>query len=142
MGQEILYCSRCQVRIVGTDFEKGDAYRVGEQVACNKCAMEMLATAPLAVQQQILDQKKRAVDRKAGHAPPLSRGLTGSSTAMRTPLPVRPATSSKGPLAALIGIGVMVAFLVIILLMSGGSPTPPPAPAPAPKAAASGPSPQ
>ena len=140
MGQEIQYCSRCQVRIMGTDFEKGEAYRVGEQVACNTCAMGMLATAPLAVQQQILDQKKRAIDKKAAPAPSVSRGLAGSSTAMRTP--VQPARSAKGPLAALVGIGAMVAFLLVILLKSGGSPAPPPAPAPAPKVAAPGPSPQ
>jgi hypothetical protein len=54
MGQEILYCSRCQTRIVGGDFEKGDAYRVGEQVVCGKCGMDLLAKAPLEVQKQIL----------------------------------------------------------------------------------------
>ncbi len=28
MGQEILYCSKCQTRLVGADFEKGQAFRI------------------------------------------------------------------------------------------------------------------
>jgi len=57
MGQEIVYCCRCQNRIVGADFDKGDAYRVGDKSACGKCAMLMLPTVPFAEQQQILDRR-------------------------------------------------------------------------------------
>src|SRR6185503_18669232 len=139
MGQEIVYCSRCQIRIVGGDFEKGEAYRVAEQVACHKCAMEMLATAPLAAQQQILEQKKRALDKKTGPAPAVSRGLTSSSTAVRTP---KAAEGPKLPLAVIVGIGVTLVILVGLLLMSGGSPPPPAPPVrPAPPATA-GPTPK
>jgi len=125
MGQEVLYCSRCQVRVVGSDFEKGEAYRVGDKVACNKCAMEMLATAPLPLQQQILDQKRKALDKKTGPAPPVSRGLTGSSTAVRGP---KVAKSPRLPLAAVAGIVATLIAVVGVLVMSAGS-APPPAPA-------------
>jgi len=131
MGQEIVYCAKCQVRIVGGDFEKGEAYRVGDEAACHKCAMQMLATAPVAVQQQILEQKKRALDRKAPAppAPPVPRGMTGSSTAVRTP---RVAEGPKLPLAAILGIAATLVILVGLMVMSGTSapPTPPPAPPP------------
>lgn len=143
MGQEILYCGRCQVRIVGGDFEKGEAYRVGEQVACHKCAMEMLATAPLPIQQQILDQKKKALDRKTGSLPAVSRGLTGSSTAVRT---AKTAEGSKAPVAAIVGVGVGVALAIVIgaVVMSSGStpPAPPPVKPVPPPAVAPGPPPK
>lgn len=128
MGQEIVYCAKCRVRIVGGDFDKGEAYRVGEEAACHKCAMEMLATAPLAVQQQILEQKKRALDRKTAPlpvVPPVSRGLTGSSTAVRAP---KAAEGPRLPAAAIIGVGVSLVILVGMLAMSGGSTPPPPPP--------------
>jgi len=134
MGQEILYCSRCQVRIVGGDFDKGEAYRVGEQVACQKCAMDMLAKSPVAIQQQILDQKQRALDKKMP-----SRGPTGSSTATRAPRETAP---SKVPVAAMIGIGVTLVILVGMLAMSGSPPPPAPPPPPPPKVANTGPTPQ
>lgn len=136
MGQEIVYCSRCQVRIVGSDFEKGDAFRVGEQSACSRCAMDLLATAPLAVQQQILEQKKRVLDRKiAPPAPALSRGLTGSSTQVRQTTPAE--GPSRTSIAVLAGIGLTLVLLVGMVVMSS---KPPPAPAPAPKSAETGPS--
>jgi len=134
MGQEILYCSRCQVRIVGGDFDKGEAYRVGEQVACQKCAMDMLAKSPVAIQQQIHDQKQRALDKKMP-----SRGPTGSSTATRAPRETAP---SKVPVAAMIGIGVTLVILVGMLAMSGSPPPPAPPPPPPPKVANTGPTPQ
>lgn len=134
MGHEIVYCAKCQVRIVGGDFEKGEAYRVGEQAVCQTCALGMLATAPVAVQQQILDQKKRALDRKA--PPSLSRGLTSSSTAMRTP---KVAEGPKFPVPVIAGVAAAILVVVVLLLFSGGpAPTPPPAPAkpPPPKVVA------
>lgn len=128
MGQEIVYCAKCQVRVVGGDFEKGEAYRVGDQAYCHKCAMDLLTKAPVAVQQQILDQKQRALDRKT--APPsVSRGLTGSSTAIRTPKAVE---KPKPPVAMIAGIAVVLGAVVLALGVSGGSPPPPPAPVKAP----------
>ena len=125
MGQEIVYCAKCQVRIVGGDFEKGEAYRVGDQAACHTCAMRMLATAPLAVQQQILEQKKRALDKKG----PPPRPMTSSSTAVRTP---KAAEGPKLPVAVIVGIAVTLVIFVGMMAMSGGSKPPPPPVAPAP----------
>jgi hypothetical protein len=123
MGQEVLYCSTCQVRVVGGDFEKGEAYRVGDNVACRKCAMGMLATAPLPQQQQILDQRKKALDKKTGANPAVARGLTGSSTAVRT---AKVAEAPKLPLAVVAGIVAVLLIVLGILMMSGRTPPPPP----------------
>lgn len=138
MGQEIIYCSRCQTRIVGGDFDRGDAFRVGEESVCGKCGMELLSKAPVAVQQQILEQKKRALDRKSA-PPPVARGLTGSSTQVRKSTPAE--GPSRTAIAVLAGIGLTLVLLVGMLVMSS-KPPPPPPPAPAPKVVDAGPSPQ
>src|SRR5689334_12976209 len=104
MGQEILYCCRCQTRIVGSDFDKGVAFRAGEQTACAKCAMEMLPTLPLPVQEQILAQKRKAVDAKEKKPSPSPTRPTGSSTQMRSP--AGESAPSRLPMTLLIGVGV------------------------------------
>ncbi|HEX7898440.1 MAG TPA: hypothetical protein VF950_11815 [Planctomycetota bacterium] len=124
MGQEIVYCSRCQTRIVGADFDKGEAFRVDEGTACAKCAMGLLSTAPLAIQKQILDQKKRALDKKLQPAPTPRRPMP----AVAAPKP------SRLPVAALAVMGLAVLLCAGLMLRSGGSP------APAPPAAPAGPS--
>ncbi len=37
MGQEIVYCSACQNRLLGSDFEKGRAFRVAHTIFCKTC---------------------------------------------------------------------------------------------------------
>jgi len=141
MGQEIVYCATCQVRIVGSDFEKGNAFRVGEQAACQKCAMQLLATAPLPVQQQILEQKKRALDRKMVPPSPSSvwRGLMSYSPALRA---AKTAKTPRSQIAAVAGIGVALLLFVGMVLLSGESRPAPPAPPPTPPVVLAGPSPQ
>ena len=121
MGQEILYCSRCRTRVVSGDFEKGEAFRIGEEVACNKCGMALLAKAPVAVQQQILEQKKRALDRKTAPARP--------PPAPRPPVPETPRepTLSRTGIAVLGGIGLALVVMVGMLAMSSSPPAPKPA---------------
>ena len=46
MGQEILYCYKCQTRLLGSDFDKGHAFRVNSQAACAQCVRELLAHLP------------------------------------------------------------------------------------------------
>jgi len=145
MGQEIIYCSRCQTRIVGGDFEKGDAYRVGEQPVCAKCGMDLLSKAPLEVQKQILEQKQKAIQTKEQKvAPPkpatVPRIPTGSSTQVRSN-PGKP-ESSRAMIGILAGVGVTLVILVGMLLMSSNPPPRPVSrpPAPPPPATAPGPS--
>lgn len=46
MGQEILYCSKCQTRLLGADFEKGLAFRIANQTVCRTCAQTLVDTLP------------------------------------------------------------------------------------------------
>src|SRR5262245_2293339 len=46
MGQEIVYCCRCQIQLRGKDFEKGAAFHVGGQVCCKGCVAEVSGTLP------------------------------------------------------------------------------------------------
>ena len=33
MGQEIVYCNKCQTRLIGSDFDKGKAFRLQNEGA-------------------------------------------------------------------------------------------------------------
>jgi len=46
MGQEILYCYKCQTRLMGSEFEKGKAFKVGGQAACKDCVKDLLPATP------------------------------------------------------------------------------------------------
>ena len=37
MGHEIVYCFRCQNRILGTEIEKGKAFPFGNRFCCKAC---------------------------------------------------------------------------------------------------------
>ena len=46
MGQEVVYCFKCQTRLLGSDFERGKAFRVEAQAACPDCVRSLLANLP------------------------------------------------------------------------------------------------
>ena len=46
MGREIVYCCRCSTRLTSEDFDKGKAVRLGNRVACGKCALDLMPAAP------------------------------------------------------------------------------------------------
>jgi hypothetical protein len=46
MGLEILYCSICGGRILGHEFEKGNAVWVGDEARCLLCAQAEGGPAP------------------------------------------------------------------------------------------------
>ena len=73
MGQEILYCFKCQTRLLGSDFERGKAFRVDSQAACPDCVRDLLAHLPDPDAE--LEKLKRA-------QVPKPSGVTSSSTRM------------------------------------------------------------
>src|SRR5262245_47410088 len=85
MGQEILYCFKCQTRLLGSDFEKGLAFRVNSQAACSQCVRDLLAHLPDPDAE--LERMKRAQVPKAP-------GISSSST--KTPA-VRLESSTRIP---------------------------------------------
>src|SRR6185436_20793700 len=130
MGQEILYCFKCQTRLLGSDFDKGLAFRVNSQAACPQCVRELLAHLPDPDAE--LERLKKAQVPKAA-------GLTSSSTKMsavqlsstsRIPAQPRPVTPeapkppSRGPLAIAGLVGGVVVVLILAVLFSGSKDRP------------------
>jgi hypothetical protein len=59
MGQEILYCSKCQTQLRSADFEKEKAYRLHNSVFCTKCARESVRSLPPETIHQLIGQISR-----------------------------------------------------------------------------------
>ncbi|HXX95132.1 MAG TPA: hypothetical protein VEN81_16030, partial [Planctomycetota bacterium] len=140
MGQEIVYCSKCAERLLGSDFDKGRAFRVGDMSVCLKCARELLPTfSPL--DRQVLMEKFKELDLKksSGSFPALRSSSTqvptvsSSSTQMKAarsssagfpsvkaPIPAEvPRASSKIVLGAVVGVVLLI--LIIMALMGDRS---------------------
>lgn len=119
MGQEILYCYRCQTRLSSFDFLRGEAFRIDDQAACAPCTREVLPSFPLKKQREILNQSPRK------DLPPEATPRTP-----RRPLPAVAPRSAALPVAA-----AFVALLIVIVVVAVSRPAPPaPLVAEAPKA--------
>ncbi len=46
MGHEIVYCSRCQTRLMSADFDRGRAQRINHSVVCTDCLVPSEIAAP------------------------------------------------------------------------------------------------
>lgn len=131
MGQEIVYCCRCQVRLATGDFDKGRATRLGSRVACVDCVPEVLSTLTP-------DERQEFAQVLAAHrAGPQARGRgTGSSSALGA-IPSRPRSTarirtvaapgrpnSRGGLSSgkVVGVIVAAASAVALLVWAFGSP--------------------
>ena len=142
MGQEILYCFKCQTRLLGSDFDKGHAFRVNAQAACPKCVRELLAHLP-DPDAELERLKRSQVPKPSGVSTSSTRIPTVSSPRLQ-PAPPRPATpeppntKSRGPLAVAGLVGAVALVLVLAVAFSGSKaprPTPepiPPQPTPLP----------
>src|SRR5437868_501692 len=139
MGQEIVYCGRCQRRIVGAEFDNGQAFQIGNNLVCSTCAAELLPTLELKDRERLLkDMFKSTRDRRSTStaslpairsAPPGDRGMssrksTASIPVLKTPppFPARPAPTRRSPvpmflLAAFVGGG----FLLLVFWMLSGN---------------------
>jgi hypothetical protein len=117
MGTEIVYCSSCQIRILGGDFQKGTALRIEGQAYCAKCAPEKIKSLP--------PEKTREI-------PPPTRPRKTSTA--RIPLPDRTPAYGTRPAAAeaprsnkglLIGVaggsGILLLILLALALRKGPS---------------------
>src|SRR5579862_5085052 len=135
MGQEIVYCFKCQIRLVGSDFERGKAFKIEAKVACSTCVLDLLTQFP--DPEAELERLKRVA--KAGgsssstssslrvqrpEAPPAPRHPSGTHR-----IALAEAPPKKMPIPVLIGIGIGILVLILILtiaLQGGSSPRPDP----------------
>lgn len=131
MGQEIVYCVKCQNRLIGSDFERGKAFKIGSKVSCFDCALELLSDFP--DPQAERERMKRAVVRGGGNS-----SITSSQLKVQRPespsSPRIPAATHRLPVAEpaprssstplWIGIGAVGAAIILgfaIALSGSGS---------------------
>src|SRR5882724_8851297 len=105
MGQEIVYCYKCQTRLLGSDFDKGQAFRVGAQISCPECVRGLFSSLPPAqIDAEIARLKETQVGRKGGTSArfPAVRPGTPDTSAKLKAIPGAPppaeAPRSKIPL--------------------------------------------
>jgi hypothetical protein len=120
MGQEIVYCCRCQTRLTGADFEKRTAVRISNNVACFTCLTddEKAAFAKSSRQTQVQTSSRLpSMSGTGGPAPGTTRRLE----------PKGPAGSSAALLAVAGGVVLLgIAALVVFALSGRAKPAPPP----------------
>src|SRR5436190_24048986 len=99
MGREIVYCWKCSTRLQGSDFETGQAYRVGDKVSCAGCVDELVADLSAEEQEAILNPQKSQSLKKASTTRLKAETPERSTSVRRSPTgPVpRVKTGTTGP---------------------------------------------
>jgi hypothetical protein len=136
MGQEILYCFKCQERVTSADLEASKGLRFGVRTACRKCVPDLLAT---------LTEREKSELAGRAQAPPVQdpRTSTGkyvlsTATPRSRSIPAasgRPASGSNAVGMAAVGVAVIAIAGALLLLNSGesGPPREKPSSLPTPK---------
>lgn len=118
MGQEIVYCARCQKQLRGPDFEKGTALRLESQAYCRECVPTPSSPIPAA----------RSEESTSRRSVPTRRTTVRREASGRRASPWVFVGAAAG--------GAVLLILAIAVAVSGPSPAPePPPPPPGPPAA-------
>jgi hypothetical protein len=131
MGQEVVYCFKCQKRIISADFAKGQAFQVENNFCCSSCAVTVLETLPPKAKEALLAKMFKAThDRQSASSAAVKASPSAASSTGRiphaTPRPMKVAGEpSSGPLIAGI-VGAIVAVVIVVIFLSSGSTPPPP----------------
>jgi hypothetical protein len=140
VGQEIVYCFKCQKRIVGTDYAKGLAFQLENNSCCSGCAVQVLDTLPPKAKEQLLSKMFKATQEHQSTNPTSSKGKSGPGREQATRRFQAPANSPSSthipaiaPASKLLpvylgGGALAVAVLVLIVALNSGGASPPPAP--------------
>jgi hypothetical protein len=133
MGNEIVYCTQCQSRLLAADFDRGKAVWSSERPYCATCIMGMVAALGPEEEQRILEQlaKKRAIHSGAALAPETPRrGTARKSSTSRIPIvkterrAVGGAGSGPSPIALFFAGVALVVVVLLAAMLSGGSQRP------------------
>ena len=127
MGQEILYCSKCQTQLRSADFEKEKAYRLHNSVFCHKCARESVRSLPPETIQQLIGQIARQEGAAEKKNSSTSRILRVVEIRPAKALPLRRAAGTEAPPlgpAGWIIVGILVAGAVFAGVFVSGSSEP------------------
>ena len=136
MGQEIVYCFKCQKRILGSDYAKGQAFDLENNSCCSTCAVLVLDTLAPKAKEQLLARMFKATQ---GHQPPpaSSKGGGGGSRSSTGRIPIvagpsalpRPPASepSRSAILGVVGaIAVVLGVALFLMMPSGHAPSEPP----------------
>jgi hypothetical protein len=122
MGQEIVYCHKCQTRLLGSDFDKGKAFKIGGQSTCGDCAKVLLASMPEVGTESERGRRSHSTTRMVAPSPDSSSKFKAANRSAAPPAPASP--PSKTPLIVGLVIGGTVLLLLIAMAMSSGTSTP------------------
>jgi len=129
MGQEIVYCYKCQTRLLGSDFDKGQAFRVGAQVSCTECVRGLFSSLPpAAIDAEVARLKETQVGRKGGTSarfPAVRPGTPDTSAKLKSIAAVPAASKSPGSRLPLILGASGIAAMVVMALVLSSSPSRP-----------------
>jgi hypothetical protein len=137
MGQEIVYCFKCASRLLGSDFDKGKAFRVAGKSICLACAKEQIHSLPPEEAQALKDVLAEAQAKRSSSVslpsiktpipfPAVQRPqLHEESSRKMKALPPAPKPKSNATAVAL-GAGILAVLLVVVIAAatSGGKPPP------------------
>src|SRR5436190_22786152 len=101
MGQEIVYCFKCQKRILGGDYAKGLAYQLEHNSCCSVCAVKVLDTLPPKAKEQLLGKMFKATHEHQSSSSAAHRVIKSPSPASSTrriPVVTTAAPPSSTPL--------------------------------------------
>src|SRR6185295_18751274 len=122
MGQEILYCFKCQERVTTSDLDSSNALRFGTKTACKKCVPDLLAS--------LSEQERKQLVARVQTPAQDARTTTGRHVLTgATPRPrVVQAVTGKppAPVWAFAGGGAVVLIVAVVFFMNGSRETPPP----------------
>jgi hypothetical protein len=139
MGQEILYCSKCQIQLRTLDFEKEKAYRINGIVSCFKCAREVIHSLPPETIKRLIAEiatKEEAAEKKNSSTSRILRVAELKPPRPHTArtLAASPPRGLTGGLVAAVVVGAGVLLAALLLMTSGSEPSrrssPPPAAVP------------
>lgn len=123
MGKEIVYCFKCQRKILGHEYEKGQAFQVENNVCCSACAVHVLETLPPKAKEQLLAKMFKATQERRQHNTPLPSKPVTQRFVVPQGRPAAAAPRSGPSQGLLIGfaVGATVLALAIVFLAGGGS---------------------
>src|SRR5262245_55925290 len=118
MGQEILYCFKCQERVTSADLDSANALRFGNRTACRKCVPDLLASLSPEERKELVSRVQSP--RKVAPA---------RSTPAGTPRPkaygVEPGRSNAVVLWGIVAVVAILIVAIILILTGSGAASPP-----------------
>jgi hypothetical protein len=121
MGQEIVYCSVCQTRLLEAEFEKRKALWIDHRACCKRCVPMMLEALP--------PEKKQLAAQELRLPPPSERKLLspespkkGTERISKPPTAAFAGPASVPPIVIVAGVAAVLVLGGLILSMSSSAP--------------------